>query len=122
MPKEGSRTPGREVMAMNVLGETWFSFLENKIAPNEWPAKPLDAYLAFGGWMWREAITEPRIDNFGGMKAEGWQLEMFRRTLPRFDIFQHWWYWKREEIAHRKEKIVAKRLEEDLGLVSESSR
>jgi len=120
MPQGGNRPPGREVMAMNILGEMWLSYLEGKIAPNEWPVKPLDAYMAFGGWLWREAIREPRIDNFGGVKAEGWEIEMFRRTLPRFEIFQRWWYWKREEVKQRKDKVVTRCLGENLGLVSES--
>ncbi len=86
--------PGRAVLAMNVLGDDWVSELA-KHPPENWFTGALDAYLSFESWLWIRIVNAPIEDAYGRQRADGYQLEAFRRTLPPFEVFQAWY--NREE-------------------------
>ena len=80
---------GRDVLAMNVLGDEWIAELA-KHPPDPWPKGPLAAYQSFSSWLWIRIVNAPVESAYGAMRADGQQLETFRRTLPAFAIFQAW--------------------------------
>ncbi len=98
MKRNPSANP--EVMAMNVLGDEWLAYLDAH--PPDSPFRTAwDAYKrGFFPWLWMECNEAPRIDGYGRTVPEGHELELFRRSLPRWAVYQSWYYWKRETIEN----------------------
>lgn len=107
-----------DTLAMNVLGEKWWPEILGR-PPERWFSDAFDAWRAFFDWLWLTVITDPRHDDMGRVRPEGHELELFRKTLPRFATFQKWYYRQMQRERSAVEAVYAKRLEEQLGLVVE---
>jgi hypothetical protein len=74
------RGPGREVIAARQLVEEWSrKVVDTKLRLYE---TPREAYVAFAEWLYART---------GGAKGEysnAFEMEVFRKILPRFDVFQ----------------------------------
>ena len=82
---KGGRPLGRELMAMIRLGEDWLLDMRKNVS---WvpPPKPREAFVLFSEWLWARSSA----DNTGDQGR--FEMEVFRRMLPRFPDFQAW-YW-----------------------------
>jgi len=78
------RAPGREVIATRQLVEEW---AETVVIPKLLVFKtPREAYLRFSEWLYSRVAVfseETRTSSF--------EMEVFRRMLPRYDTFQMVW-------------------------------
>ncbi len=81
-----------DTLAMNILGEKWWSHLRTH-EPVPTFSDAYDAWkVGFFPWLWADIIANPVDDSFGRSRADGQELELFRKTLPRFATFQKWYY------------------------------
>ncbi len=96
---------------MNVLGDEWVEELARH-QPDTWPSGPLSAYQSFSTWLWVRIVNAPVEDGYGKLRADGQQLETFRRTLPLFEVFQAWH--NREEHQGGLRARVFRRREEQI--------
>ena len=109
--RERTHRVGRAVLAMNVLGDTWVAELA-KHPPDPWPKwDALAAYESFSSWLWVRIVNSPVENQYGERRADGQQLETFRRTLPPFEVFQAW-HNREEHQGGLKQRAAALRLRE----------
>jgi len=83
-PGEGDmnepKGPGREVIAARQLVEEWSrKVVDKKLRTYD---SPREAYVAFAEWLYA------RVTPVQGPYGNAFEMEVFRKILPRFDVFQ----------------------------------
>ena len=75
--------PGREVIAARQLVEEWSrKVVDKKLRTYD---SPREAYVAFAEWLYaRVGGTQ----DLAGRYSTAFEMEVFRKILPRFDVFQ----------------------------------
>ena len=72
--------PGREVIAARQLVEEWSrKVVDKKLRTYD---SPREAYVAFAEWLYA------RVTPVQGPYGNAFEMEVFRKILPRFDVFQ----------------------------------
>ena len=75
-----AKGPGREVIAARQLVEEWSrKVVDRKLRTYD---SPREAYVAFAEWLYA------RLGTVEGQYATAFEMEVFRKILPRFDVFQ----------------------------------
>ena len=72
--------PGREVIAARQLVEEWSRKVVDKKLRTYDSAR--EAYVAFAEWLYA------RVTPVQGPYGNAFEMEVFRKILPRFDVFQ----------------------------------
>jgi hypothetical protein len=121
-PPGKPRGPGRAVLAMNVLGDEWVEELARTAPPDPWFRSARKAYNAFAAFLWVGTV-DVREDAYGGMRPEQQSLEVYRRTLPAFEIFQAW-YNREEHKGGLRQRVQAEAksgtFAQETGLLTEA--
>lgn len=91
MPKGERRTLFSQPrgIAMLRLGEEWWGALKAH-PPEKWFPSDFEAYKAFAMDLYERTVTERSevYERFGPGEA---QREVYRKTLPPFEVFQPWY-------------------------------
>ena len=75
-----AKGPGREVIAARQLVEEWSrKVVDKKLRTYD---SPREAYVAFAEWLYA------RVTPVQGPYGNAFEMEVFRKILPRFDVFQ----------------------------------
>lgn len=106
----GKRKVGRDLLAINVLGDEWVAELA-KHPPPQYPENAADAFRQFGLSLWTRTVDAPIQDSYGGQRADDWQREIYRKMLPRFEVFQLW-FERQERAGGLRARVEAQRLQE----------
>src|SRR5205809_2603726 len=80
VPMNEPKGPGREVIAARQLVEEWSrKVVDKKLRTYD---SPREAYVAFAEWLYA------RVTPVQGPYGNAFEMEVFRKILPRFDVFQ----------------------------------